>query len=318
MKETEVVTVGIMVADIMVKPVNSVPEPGKLSLVDSIELFSGGNAMTAAINMSKMGIKSAVCGKVGCDVWGDFLISCLEKNNVYSGAVVRDEKVQTSASAALVEGNGERAFLHCKGANAALQISDIDMEIIKQAKSVFVTGTFLLDDFDGEQTTEFLRLCKEQSKTTFLDVCWDALGNWGKKLFSAMPYIDWFMPSIDEAREISGKEDLKEMTDVFFDKGVKHTVIKCGADGCYLRLNKADEGRLIPSYRCENCVDTTGAGDSFCSGFITAYTKGAEPEECAKFANAVGALCVSARGATSGTKSYEETLNFMKECEKHE
>lgn len=314
----KVVTVGIMVADIMVNPVNCIPEPGKLSLVDSIELFSGGNAMTAAINLSKLGIKSAVCGKIGCDFWGDFLIGCLEKNKVSAAAVVRDKSVQTSASAALIADNGERAFIHCKGANARLSENDIDMNIIKNADCVFVTGTFLLDSFDGDETADFLKKCKSLSKTTFLDVCWDACGNWGEKLFSAMPYIDWFMPSIDEAREISGKSNLKEMTDVFFDKGVRHTVIKCGADGCFLRLSREDDGRIIPSFRCESCADTTGAGDSFCSGFIAAYTKGAAPEECAKFANAVGAMCVTSRGATSGTGSYEETIKFIKEHESHE
>ena len=60
-------------------------------------------------------------------------------------------------------------------------------------------------------------------------------------------------------------------------------------------------------------VDTTGAGDSFCSGFLASYARGKSPEDCVRFANAVGALCVTAKGATTGIRTYEETLRFLEE-----
>ena len=72
-------------------------------------------------------------------------------------------------------------------------------------------------------------------KTTFLDVCWDAKGNWGKLLNMSMPYIDWFMPSIDEAVKISGETDTDRISEVFFERGIKNVVIKMGSDGCFLR-----------------------------------------------------------------------------------
>ena len=56
----DVLCVGILVADVIVKPVIKMPEKGILSLVDSIELFSGGNAMTAAINLKKLGAESKI------------------------------------------------------------------------------------------------------------------------------------------------------------------------------------------------------------------------------------------------------------------
>lgn len=166
-----IVTVGILVADIMTFPVDESPAKGVLQNVNGIKLFSGGNAMTAAINISKLGLKSAVIGKVGRDVFGEFLIACLKKNGIETKAVAIDKSVQTSASVVLSGSDGERSFLHCKGANAVFDIKDIDFNIIENADIVFVTGTLLLNKFDGEQTVEFLKRCKEMGKTTALDVC---------------------------------------------------------------------------------------------------------------------------------------------------
>ncbi len=77
---TDVACVGILVADVITKPVDEIPQKGLLVLVDSIELFSGGNAMTAAINIKKIGVNSAVIGKIGNDPFGDFLEGCLDKS----------------------------------------------------------------------------------------------------------------------------------------------------------------------------------------------------------------------------------------------
>ena len=75
----DVACVGILVADVIVKPVCEMPKKGILSPVDSIELFSGGNAMTASINLRKMGLSSAIVGMVGNDMFGEFLKSCLKR-----------------------------------------------------------------------------------------------------------------------------------------------------------------------------------------------------------------------------------------------
>ena len=309
----DVCCVGILVADVIVKPVSQMPEKGILSPVDSIELFSGGNAMTASINLRKMGISSAVVGMVGDDMFGEFLKSCLKKYDVCTDGLKTTDKAQTSASTLLISDEGERSFWHCVGANGIFSDKDIDMEIIKKSKIVFVTGTNLLDTFDGQQTADFLKECKNLGKTTALDVCWDHKGRWGDILIKAMPYIDIFMPSIDEAREISKENTPEKMADKFFEYGVKSVVIKCGSDGCYIRESKGKNGIMIPACKGITAVDTTGAGDSFCSGFLASYSKGNDFETCALMGNAVGAHCVMEKGATTGIKSYEQMYDFMLE-----
>ena len=306
----KVACVGILVADVMA-PVEVMPNRGELARVDSVTVHNGGNAMTAAMNLRKMGVDSKMIGKVGDDLFGRFLRERLVASGVDDSGLKTDTAAQTSVSIVLLDG-GERSFLHHVGTNGTFSINDIDFSVISECDLVFVTGSFLMDTFDGEETVKFLKKCKEMGKTTFLDVCWDAKGRWGELLNPALPYIDFFMPSIDEAVMIAKKDEPDDIADVFMENGVKNVVIKMGSKGSYLRLAGWERGKTYPIIKGIKAVDTTGAGDSFCSGFLAAYARGESPEYCAEFANAVGALCVTAKGATTGIRTYEQTLEFKK------
>lgn len=308
----KVACVGILVADVIVEPVLNYPKKGALEHVNSITVHNGGNAMTAAVNLKKLGVDSAIVGMVGDDMFGDFLKKRLETSGVNTSGLKTNSTVQTSASVVIIDNEGERSFLHCTGTNAVFSEKDIDYSVIDDCDIVFVTGTFLLDTFDGEQTMNFLKKCKEKGKTTFLDVCWDSKGKWGEIIDMSMPYIDYFMPSIDEAVLIAQKNTPDEIADVFVSKGVKNVVIKLGSKGSYLRKEGEEKGSIYQPFYIDNPVDTTGAGDSFCSGCLAAYSMGKSLEDCMVFANATGAQCVTAMGATTGIKSFAETEEFIK------
>lgn len=308
----KVACVGILVADAIVETVSEYPKKGVLVQVDSISMCNGGNAMTAAINLKKLGVKSCMVGMIGKDMFGEYLKGKLLEAGVDTAGLRVNDKIQTSASVLMVDDCGERSFFHCTGTNAVFSESDIDYSVIEQCDMVFVTGTFLLDAFDGEGTMKFLKKCKEMGKTTFLDVCWDEKNQWGKLLDMSMPYIDYLMPSIDEAVCIADKKEPEEIADVFVSKGVKNVIIKLGSKGSYLRKEGEEKGKIFPSYFIENPVDTIGAGDSFCSGFLSAFARDERVEDCMVFANAVGAHCVMAKGATTGIKTYDETMEFIK------
>ncbi len=309
----KVACIGILVADVIVQPVNEYPEKGQLVPVNSITIHNGGNAMTASINLRRMGVETKIIGKVGNDVFGGYLKNCLSDEGVDTRGLKTDSAVQTSASVLLVDSTGERSFYHCTGSNAVFCLEDIDFDIINECDLVFVTGTFLLSEFDGDETAEFLKKCKELGKTTFLDVCWDASGRWGELLMKAMPYIDFFMPSIDEAVRIADKETPEDIADVFIGGGVENVVIKMGGKGSFLKTSQQTEGKMFPAIGDVEVVDTTGAGDSFCSGFLAAYSRGKNLEECMEFGNATGALSVTKKGATTAIKSYDETMKFLGE-----
>lgn len=303
--------VGIAVADVMV-PVSGMPNRGELARVDSVTVHNGGNAATAAINLSKLGVDAKMIGKVGDDLFGKYLCERLSEYGVDTAGLKVDKETQTSVSVVIIDKGAERSFLHCVGANGTFCEKDIDFSVIDKCDLIFVTGSFLLDSFDGEPTARFLKKCKELGKTTFLDVCFDAKGRWGELLSVCFPYIDYFMPSIDEACLIAKVgNDPDDIADEFMKGGVKNVIIKMGSKGSYLRLAGEERGRIFPSVKGIVAKDTTGAGDSFCSGFLAAYARGMSETDCMQFANATGALCVTEKGATTGIRSFEETLKFM-------
>jgi sugar/nucleoside kinase (ribokinase family) len=306
----DVACVGILVADAIAKTVDKLPARGKLDLVDQLDLYTGGCAVNSGIAMAKIGLNTAVLGKIGNDGFGKFIYNSLKEEKVNVDGLVLDSNSSTSASVVLVDSGGERSFLHCLGANAEFTDKDVDFGIIEKSKIVFIAGTMLMPSFDGEPCARVLKKAKEMGKYTALDTAWDSKGRWMKVLEPCMKYIDLFMPSYEEAVQLSSKEDAEDIADVFLSMGVKTAVIKLGKDGCYIK-DSGGEKYKIPTYTDIKPVDTTGAGDSFAAGFLTGITEGWSLYECGKFANAVGTHCIMSVGASTGIKSMEEIKAFM-------
>jgi len=310
----DVACVGILVADAIAKTVDKLPARGRLDLVDQLDLYTGGCAVNSGIAMAKIGLNVAVLGKIGNDGFGKFIYNSLKEEKVNVDGLVLDSNSSTSASVVLVDSGGERSFLHCLGANAEFTDRDVDFSVIGKSKIVFIAGTMLMPNFDGEPCARVLKKSKEMGKYTALDTAWDSKGRWMKVLEPCMEYIDLFMPSYEEAVQLSGKEDAEDIADVFLSMGVKTAVIKLGKDGCFIK-DSGGEKHKIPTYTDVKPVDTTGAGDSFAAGFLTGITEGWNLYECGKFANAVGTHCVMAVGASTGIKSMREIKAFMAKYE---
>jgi sugar/nucleoside kinase (ribokinase family) len=306
----DILCVGILVADVMAKPVEKIPEKGKLELVDNITMFTGGCAVNAAIDIAKIGVNTGIIGKIGNDGFGYFMKEQLKQYNVNADGLVTDNNSSTSASMVISSSDGERSFIHSLGANALFTESDVDYNIVRSSNIIFVAGTMLMPSFDGEQCGLFLKKCKEMGKITALDTAWDSQGRWMKVLAPAMPNLDYFLPSIDEAIMLSGKTEPEEIADFFLDMGPHTIAIKLGKNGCFIK-SKTGEKHLIPTFERIKPIDTNGAGDSFCAGFLTGVSKGWSLYDCGLFANAVGTHCIMQSGASTGIKSEAEIKIFM-------
>jgi len=312
----DVVCVGNIVADVIVRTVDGLPPKGTLVYQDSISLYSGGCAMSSSVDLSILGAKSAIMAKIGGDSFGEFLKNVLVQNKVDITGLKISE-YPTSASVALIASDSERTFLHCPGANAYFTDEDIDWDVVAKSKIVFPAGMLIMPGFDGEPCARVLKKSREMGKITMLDTAWDSTNQWMKKLEPSMPYIDFFMPSVEEAEKLSGETEHKKIADVFFDMGVKHVVIKLGKNGCYLRETKSSEGKYFPTYTNVKPADTTGAGDSFCAGFLFGLSREYSLDECCRIGNAVGSHCVMKTGATAGIVPFEQIQKFMLENEEY-
>jgi len=305
----KVVVLGIVCADVIAKPVNSMPGRGLLVPVDQLELHTGGCATNVGIDLARLGVVCSVLGKIGCDGFGDFVLHTLEQEGVDTSGLRRADGVQTSATVVLVGPDGERSFLHCLGANATFVSEDVDMELVRSADILVVAGALLMPKLDGEPTAEILRAARECGTVTLLDTAWDASGRWMKSIETCLPFCDYFLPSEAEAAMLSGVTAPEAMAASFVAHGARNVIIKLGDKGCLLRTKDGViEHVAAPAVLA---LDTTGAGDAFVAGFTVGLVHGWNASRCAHVAVTVGAMCVTATGASSGVRSFAETVQVM-------
>lgn len=305
---SEVVCLGIMVADVIARPVRSLPEEGKLELVDQMELHTGGCAVNTGVALSRLGVDAAVIGKVGKDAFGDFMIAALQRRGLNTDGIRRQEGTNTSASMVCVAPSGERSFIHYLGANGEFSVPDVDFSLIQGARLLHIGAAMLMPKMDGEPLAVVLRRAKEMGVLTCVDTAWDSKGRWMELLAPALPYTDMCVPSLEEARMITGEKEPEAIARVLRKAGVKTVGIKMGEDGCY--VCSGSEEYYLPPFQVQ-AVDANGAGDSWVAGFLTGVVKGWSLQDTARLANAVGAMSVTAMGAANGVQSLAETQQFI-------
>lgn len=309
MKE-KVLCLGIIVGDFLAKPVESIPERGKLTLVDKTELHIGGCATNTGIVLKRLGIDVTIVGKVGNDNLGKFIINKLKEEGINTEYIKISEKFTTSGTSVLVHPDGERSFIHSIGANADFGLEDIDYSLIKNFSILHIAGPFLMPKFLKEGLSEILKKAKESQIITCLDTVWDAFGNWFKGIKSSLPYIDYFFTSLEEAKMISGKNEKEDICDFFLLNGVKNVCLKMGEKGSYI-ANK-QERYYFPALKV-NVIDTTGAGDGYVAGFIKGIIEKYNFKKCGLLANIVGAKITTAIGTTAGIRDWQDLIKFAKE-----
>lgn len=310
-----VLCIGSVTADIIVPAVDALPSPGTLQRVGTITEHVGGCASNAATDLAILGTPAALVCRIGRDTFGDFVLDTVARAGADVSGVVRDEAVGTTVSVVLVDAGGERRFLYSPGSTSAFTIQDVPEALLADCACVFVAGAMLLTRFDGAPCASLLRRAREMGKLTVMDTAWDFEDVWMDKIRPSLPYLDYFLPSYDEAARLTGESDPPVIARALHALGARHVAVKLGGEGAYL-LPEDGEGVFLPVYDRGAVADTTGAGDSFCAGFLCGLMQGWEPERCARFANAVGAHCVTKIGASAGIRPMEEILLFMERQDK--
>lgn len=304
----DVACLGILVADLLGRPIDSLPPRGRLGLVEQMTLHIGGCAANTGIDLARLGVSTAVLGKVGADGLGDFVVHTLERSGLDTRGVVRDADATTSATMVLVGSDGERTFLHHLGGNARYRADEVNWEVIGETRLLHVAGALVMPALDGPPMAGVLRRGREKGLLTSLDTVWDATGKWMQTLGPCLAYTDYFLPSLSEAQEITGRKEPRDVARALRDAGVRTVGLKLGEAGCYVQT--ADAELNVPAFKV-HAVDGTGSGDAWDAGFLCGILNGWDLERTARFANAVGAFCVTAVGATAGVRSLEETEAFV-------
>lgn len=307
----DVLCVGEMLVDIIVRPVGDVVFDGGCSMAEQIVWKTGGDAFNNAVILSKLGNVVGYVGRVGNDYAGQFLLEEGKRQGVMMDFVVPSQSPHTKMNILLNEA-GERAFFYYPGTSREFCFEDIDLELLGQSKIVQVGGTFHLPAFDGDGTERLFWEAHKRNVLTSMDVTKDFSGRWNEVICSCYQYLDYFLPSIDQAIAIAKTENVPDIADFFLERGVKNVIIKLGAEGSYFKNQEM-------SFYC-GCyqvpvAETTGAGDAFVAGFLTGLLKGYGPMQCVQTATAVSAFVVQQIGATEGVRPFHEVLAFIKSRE---
>lgn len=306
----EVVCLGILVADVYARPVNDWPEHGRLMVVDDMGIGLGGCAANTGLSLLRLGVDTAIIGKVGADGFGEFVLSTLRQGGAGIEGVVVDDRPGTSATMIAIDSQGERTFLHYPGANGRLRLEEVNFELISGCRIFHCAGALVMPGFDGAPMAETLRRARAAGVITALDTVYNDASGWMTTLEPCLRQTDIFLPSVGEAEKLTGETDPERMAERLLTYGVKTVGIKLGERGSYVRT--AEEACWVPAYPIEP-VDGTGAGDAYVAGFLQGVLKGWPLERTARFANAVGGLCATALGTTAGIRSFDDTLDYLRE-----
>lgn len=330
--------------------------PGRLSIVGPATFCTGGPVSNAGLALTKLGVQTQLMGKVGDDVLGQVVKEIIASYGprLIDGMIV-DREVNTSYTVVLSPPGVDRFFLHFPGANDTFSADDVRYDLVSKAR-LFHFGyppiMQLMYERDGIQLAEIFRSAKETGITTSLDMALpdptSAAGraDWVSILTLTLPYVDVFLPSIEEIlymlrREVYDElyraadgpnflprvtpELLSDMGQRLLEMGPKVVCLKLGDRGLYLRTADwsaiASIGRARPSdpaawankelwtacFKVDE-VGTAGSGDSTIAGFLSALLRDMSAEEAVTAAVAVGGCNVEAADTLSGVRPWNETL----------
>ncbi|MBQ9415661.1 MAG: carbohydrate kinase family protein [Clostridia bacterium] len=306
----KVLCIGSITVDVMIKPVNELPKAGTLVAVDSVSTHIGGCASNAAADLAKIGVPVVMSALVGDDMMGDFFKKTISSYGVDIRGVKTSKEVGTTISTVLISDNGERSFLYNPASAAVFTDTDIPDELIQECDILFIGGALLLTSFDGAPAARVMKRARELGKITVMDTAWDFDDIWLPKIREVLPYLDYFIPSVEEAEKLTGETEPEKIADKLHDLGSTHIAVKVGKRGSMISPVKG-EYKYLPTYSGIKRVDTTGAGDSFCAGFLTGLANDWDMEKSAQFGNAVASHCIQAIGATTCIPPMNEVLKFM-------
>ena len=239
----------------------------------------------------------------------DWIMASLQKHGVDTSAIQRSAGMPTSATILNVRPNGERPALHARGAPGYFQVPEPAHEQVFDAPIIMLGGTGLLARLDGENGLALLKEAKRRGRTTVFDLI-GAAGDTAANILPLLPHIDYFMPSIEEARAMSGLRNPGDCANFFLSRGAACCIFTKGSDGAYYA--RRDGTRILsPAYDVE-VVDTTGCGDAFDAGFMAAMHHGMDLESSLRFAHAAGGLVATGLGSDAGIVSFEDTKEKMR------
>ncbi len=251
----------------------------------------GGSAANTIIGLSRLGCSTSIIGKIAEDEDGDLIEYNLALNGVYANNLIYSETGSTGKCLGFVDSQGERCLYIDPGVNDEIRIDEINPLNIMRCKIMHYTS-FVGDSFKTQ--IELLDKLYQECVLSF-----DPGMLYVQKGFDELKPIlertNILLINESELRLLcnNDKSSLKELAVGFLDLGIETIVVKQGSKGVFAINNQ--ETCEVEAYECD-VVDTTGAGDSFNSGFLYSYLKGYDLEKSCRIGNWVASKSIEGFG----------------------
>lgn len=240
--------------------------PGNLIELDGVELSTGGAVPNTGLALKKLGVETSLVGKVGEDHFGRIILDILQEEDENAADSMIVSSGEISSYTVLISPPGtDRIIFHYPGTNNSFSTGDIPYDDIKKNKLFHFGYPPLMANFyknDGAELEEMMAQIKKRGLVTSLDMALPDPDSpagkidWQKLLKRVLPYIDVFLPSVDELAYMVDKdifkalnqeqndvttEILSDLADTVLEWGNKIVVIKLGDQGLYMKTANMNE-----------------------------------------------------------------------------
>jgi len=298
-----ILVIGELNVDIVLSGLESIPKFGAEIVAPDCELTLGSASAIFAVGISKLGHSVTFVSQVGRDSFGDFCIDALKRAGVSTRNVKRTNE-KTGVTIALSTAR-DRALVTFPGAISTFTADAVDRSILKRHQHLHLTSYYLQQGLQ-QSFADLFREAKSQGLTTSFDPNSDPSGRWSKKINRVLRHTDVLFVNEREASKLTGMSSARRAAKSL-GKLVPCAVVKRGRRGAIaIQKNQVFTDAGFPI----EARDTTGSGDSFDAGFISAYVREAPISECLRMGNACGALSALRVGGTAGQPTQQELNAF--------
>ncbi len=293
----KVITLGVHVVDVLVRPVTEIPEAQGGALVEQIRITPAGPAGGTAVTLAKLGAEVRSAGAIGDDELGDVILDLLGRWGVDTSLLVRREGIQTSASVLPIRPDGSRPAFHVVGANATYSAADAPWQEIAQADHLHLGAPEFMG---GEEAAKILSFAREHGVVTSADIL--APGDQASAILDwispAFAHLDYLLPNAEQVLALTGEEnDLVAGCRALLRHGVGCVAATRGPHGALVVGPDTEE--RVPAFSVD-VVDTTGCGDAFSAGFVRGLALGRSARDAAVLGCAAAALVAQGLGSDHG------------------
>lgn len=274
----------------------------------------GGDTSNFAVSAARQGASVAMLTQLGQDVFGDKFIALWQQEKVNTDFVRRHNTAPTGIYFITHDEEGHHFTFYRKGSAASLfQPDDLSQEAIKRARLLHTSAiTLAISDSASDSVFAALELARKHETLVSFDTnlrlkLWP-LARARAVIHEVARLVDICLPSLDEARLLTGLQDADAIADFYLRLGVKHLVLKMGSEGA---MYANSHQRLRVAGHRVATVDATGAGDCFSGAFLTQFLSGSAPAEALRYANAAAALTTTGYGAVAPVPSRVDVDTFL-------